>query len=135
MGEEQLTTAIEELLRITPIGAGRPRITRESVQFGDTAIAQGEVIMLSPFAANHDPSVFPAANEIRFDRDIKPILSFGRGIHACLGQQIARMEMHVLWQTLLTRLPDVRLAVPPFEVPWRKNETLTFGPAHLPISW
>jgi cytochrome P450 len=71
----------------------------------------------------------------RFDREMKPIMSFGRGIHACLGQQIARMELQVLWQTLLTRLPTVRLAVAPSEVPWRANETLTFGPAHLPVTW
>ena len=66
---------------------------------------------------------------------MQPILSFGRGIHACLGQQIARMELQVLWQTLLTRLPTIRLAVPPSEVPWREDETLTFGPAHLPVTW
>jgi cytochrome P450 len=71
----------------------------------------------------------------RFDREMKPIMSFGRGIHACLGQQIAHMELQVLWQTLLTRLPTVRLAVAPSEVPWRANETLTFGPAHLPVTW
>ena len=86
-------------------------------------------------AANYDPSVFPDARAIRFDRDLHPIMSFGRGIHACLGQQTARMELQVLWQTLLTRLPDVRLAVPPSEVPWRADETLTFGPAHLPVTW
>jgi hypothetical protein len=41
----------------------------------------------------------------------------------------------VLWQTLLTRLATVRLAVPPSEVPWRENDALTFGPAHLPVTW
>lgn len=132
---DDLSAAIEELIRVTPIGAGRPRITRDSVQFGETAVPAGEVLMLSTLAANHDASVFPDANSIRFDREIRPILSFGRGIHACLGQQIARMEMQVLWHTLLTRLPAVHLAVAPSEVPWRPDETLTSGPAHLPVSW
>jgi cytochrome P450 len=130
-----LARAIEEILRVTPIGEGRPRITREPVQLGETTIPAGEVLFLVLHAANHDPSVFPDARAIRFDRDMQPILSFGRGIHACLGQQIARMELQVLWQTLLTRLPVVRLAVPPSEVPWRESETLTFGPAHLPVTW
>ena len=126
---------IEEILRVTPIGEGRPRITREPIQLGETTLPAGEVLFLVLHAANHDPSVFPDARAIRFDRDMPPILSFGRGIHACLGQQIARMELQVLWQTLLTRLPTVRLAVPPSEVPWRENDTLTFGPAHLPVTW
>jgi cytochrome P450 len=132
---DQLARAIEEILRVTPIGVGRPRITREPVQLGETTIPAGEVLFLVMHAANYDPSVFPDAREIRFDRDMQPILSFGRGIHACLGQQIARMELQVLWQTLLTRLPNVRLAVPPEEIPWRENDTLTFGPAHLPVTW
>jgi cytochrome P450 len=133
---DELARAIEEILRVTPIGEGRPRITREPVQLGETTIPAGEVLFLVLHAANHDSAVFPDAREIRFDReDMQPILSFGRGIHACLGQQIARMELQVLWQTLLTRLPNVRLAVAPSEVPWRENETLTFGPAHMPVTW
>lgn len=132
---DQLANAIEEVLRVTPIGQGRPRITRETVQLGETSIPAGEVLFLVPNAANYDPAVFADAREIRFDRDMPPILSFGRGIHACLGQQIARMELQVLWQTLLTRLPAVRLAVAPSEVPWRADEALTFGPAHLPVTW
>jgi cytochrome P450 len=132
---DQLANAIEEILRVTLIGAGRPRITRGPVQLGETTIPAGEVLFLVLHAANYDPSVFSNAREIRFDRKMQPILSFGRGIHACLGQQIARMELQVLWQTLLTRLPTVRLAVPPSEVPWREDETLTFGPAHLPVTW
>jgi cytochrome P450 len=132
---EQLANAIEEILRVTPIGVGRPRITREAVQLGETALPAGEVVFLVPNAANYDSSVFPDARAIRFDRDMSPIMSFGRGIHACLGQQIARMELQILWQTLLTRLPNVRLAVAPSEVPWRDDEGLTFGPAHLPVTW
>ncbi|GCE07427.1 cytochrome P450 [Dictyobacter aurantiacus] len=132
---EQWGSAIEELLRVTPIGHGRPRITREPVQFGETTVPAGEVVFLSAVAANYDPAVFADPDEIRFDREIKPILSFGRGIHACLGQQIARMELQVLWETLLTRLPTIRLAVPPERVPWRADETLTFGPSNLPVAW
>jgi len=46
-----------------------------------------------------------------------------------------RLELQVLWLTLLTRLPNVRLAVPPLELPWRENDTLTFGSAHVPMTW
>jgi cytochrome P450 len=132
---DRLANAVEEILRVTPIGHGRPRITREPVQLGEASIPAGEVLFLTTHAGNYDPSVFPDPRAIRFDRELRPILTFGRGIHACLGQQTARMELQVLWQTLLTRLPGVRLAAAPSEVPWREDDTLTFGPAHLPVSW
>jgi cytochrome P450 len=132
---ERLASAIEEILRITPIGLGRPRIARADVTLSGVTIHPGEVMMLDILAANRDESVFPQAHEVDFDREYNPMVTFGRGIHACLGQQIARMELRVLWSTLLRRQPTVRLAVPPEEVPWRPDETATFGPAHLPVIW
>ncbi len=92
-------------------------------------------MMLDILAANRDGSVFSQVHEIDFDREYNPMVTFGRGIHACLGQQIARMELRVLWSTRLRRLPTVRLAVAPEEVPWRPDDTATFGPAHIPVTW
>lgn len=133
---ERMMTAMEEILRMTPLGVGgRPRIARDTVEFSGCPIKKGEVLILDSIAANRDPSVFAHAQEVDFDRDPNPMITFGRGIHACLGQQIARMELRVLWSTLLTRLPSIRLAVPPTEVPWRPAESATTGPAHLPVTW
>ncbi len=133
---ERLALAIEELLRITPIGtSGRPRITRDDLTFSGTMVPRGEVLILSTASGNRDESIFPHATEADFDRESNPMLTFGRGIHACLGQQLARMELQVLWTTLLKRLPDVQLAVAPSDVPWRPEGTATFGPANLPIIW
>ena len=114
---------------------GRPRIVREEIEFSGVQVPPGEVLMLSFFAGNKDPEVFPDPDVVNFDRTPNPMLSFGRGIHACLGQQLARMEMQVLWTTLLKRLPNIRLAIAPSEVPWRANDSLTIGPAHLPVVW
>lgn len=134
--EAAMASAIEELLRMTLLGAGgRPRITREEVEFSGVRVPPGEVLMLSFFAGNKDPEVFPDPDVVDFERTPNPILSFGRGIHACLGQQLARMEMQVLWTTLLKRLPNVHLAVAPSEVPWRETDSATVGPAHLPVVW
>jgi cytochrome P450 len=134
--DEAMASAIEEILRTTLLGAGgRPRIVREEVEFSGVRVPPGEVLMLSFLAGNKDPEVFPDPDVVNFDRTPNPILSFGRGIHACLGQQLARMEMQVLWTTLLKRLPNVRLAVAPSEVPWRSNDSATIGPAHLPVVW
>jgi cytochrome P450 len=134
--KEAMASAIEEILRTTLLGAGgRPRIVREEVEFSGVRVPPGEVLILSFFAGNKDPEVFPDPDTVNFDRSPNPILSFGRGIHACLGQQLARMEMEVLWTTLLKRLPNVRLAVAPSEVPWRPGDSATTGPAHLPVVW
>ncbi|HEU5373822.1 MAG TPA: cytochrome P450 [Ktedonobacteraceae bacterium] len=134
--EEAMASAIEEILRVTLLGAGgRPRIAREEIEFSGVRVPSGEVLMLSFTAGNRDPSVFPDPDMVNFDRRPNPILTFGRGIHACLGQQLARMEMQVLWTTLLKRLPNVRLAVAPSEVPWRSGDTATTGPAHLLVVW
>lgn len=133
---ERMMTAIEEILRTTPLGTGgRPRIARDDVEFSGCPVKKGVVMLLDSKAANRDLSVFPHAQEVDFDRDPNPQITFGRGIHACLGQQIARMELRVLWSTLLTRLPSIHLAVPPTEVPWRPADSTTTGPAHLPVSW
>lgn len=134
--QERLGTAIEEILRTTPLGtSGRQRIARDDVEFSGCPVKKGDVMVLDSRAANRDPSVFVQASEVNFDRDPNPQLTFGRGIHACLGQQIARMELRVLWSTLLTRLPAIHLAVPPAEVPWRPADSATTGPAHLPVAW
>ncbi len=134
--DEAMASAIEEILRLTLLGTGgRPRITRAEVEFSGVRVPPGEVLMLPFNAGNRDPAVFPDPDVMDFERQPNPILSFGRGIHACLGQQLARMEMQVLWATLLKRMPDVRLAVAPSEVPWRSGITATTGPAHLPVIW
>ncbi len=133
---ERLAVAIEELLRVIPLGAsGRPRITREAMTFGDVTVPKGEVLILSMTSANYDEATFAHPHEVDLDRTPNPMITFGRGIHACIGQQLARMELQTLWSTLLKRLPDVRLAVPPSEVPWRDEGTATVGPLHLPVTW
>ncbi|MGH2510325.1 MAG: cytochrome P450, partial [Ktedonobacteraceae bacterium] len=134
--EEAMASAIEEIMRVTLLGAGgRPRIVREEIEFSGVRVPPGEVLMLPFNAGNQDPSVFPDPEVVDFDRGPNPILSFGRGIHACLGQQLARMEMQVLWTTLLKRLPNVHMTVAPSEVPWRPDDGATIGPAHLPVAW
>ncbi len=133
---EALALAVEEIFRVIPLGPfGRPRIIREEIDFSGMRVQPGEVVILSLGSGNYDESVFDHPKEIDFNRTENPILTFGRGIHACLGQQLARMEFQVLWATLLKRLPDVRLAVPAEEIPWQYEDTLAPGPASVPVIW
>jgi cytochrome P450 len=84
-------------------------------------------------AANRDPTVFE--NPDRFDisrKDLRP-LSFGGGIHFCLGAQLARIEAAVVFETVLRRLPDLRL-VEPERPKWRSSFTLR-GVTELPVVW
>ena len=89
----RMAAAIEEILRVTPMGrgGGPQRIARrDDLELSGTTIKMGEVMMLDSRAANCDRSVFPRAQEVIFDRDPNPHVTFGRGMHGCLGQQSAQ---------------------------------------------
>ena len=128
--------AVEELLRYIPHknGVGIPRVATEDVEIRGVLIRAGDVVYNSYVAANWDPDVFPEPDMIDIDRPDIPHLAFGHGPHYCLAPLLARMEANVLLSTLLTRLPDLRLAVPPEEVRWPAG-ALIRGPIDLPVAW
>jgi cytochrome P450 RapN len=131
-----LEPAVEELLRITPLGAaaGFPRIATEDVMVGGTLVRAGDAVMTQMAAANRDGSVFDHAEEIDFHRENNPHVAFGHGVHHCLGAQLARLELQVAVGTVLRRLPDVRFAVPVEEVPFKVGR-LVRGLQRLPVEW
>ncbi|SDG17455.1 Cytochrome P450 [Lentzea fradiae] len=130
---EKLPNAIEELLRYVPLGsgAGFPRIATEDVQVGNALVKAGEAVLVVVSSANHDATVFAAADELDVDRDAGRHLQFGHGIHFCLGSQLARMELKVALGTLLRRMPGLRLAEP---VEFRRG-SLVRGPVRLVVAW
>jgi cytochrome P450 len=85
-------------------------------------------------AANHDPSVFDAADEIRLDRGARNHVAFGFGIHQCLGQNLARMELQIVFDTLFRRIPTLRLAVPAERLAY-KDDALIYGIHEVPVTW
>ncbi|SFP01676.1 Cytochrome P450 [Amycolatopsis arida] len=133
---ELLPSAIEELLRFVPLGAsaGFPRMATEDVWLGDTLVRAGEVVFAQADSANRDEDVFDRPDTVDFRRDPNPHLGFLHGPHHCLGAQLARVELRVALGTLLRRLPDLRLAVPAEEVPFRSGR-LTRGVYALPVVW
>ncbi|MEV3991531.1 cytochrome P450 [Streptomyces sp. NPDC049837] len=129
-------TAIDELLRYIPhrSAVGLARIAQEDVEIRGVRISAGEPVYVSYLAANRDPEVFPDPERIDFDRTPNPHVAFGHGPHYCMGGLLARMQTELLVDTLIDRLPGLRLAVPPEEVPWRRG-TLIRGPEALPVTW
>ncbi|MEU1674279.1 cytochrome P450 [Streptomyces roseifaciens] len=131
-----LPQAIEELLRYIPhrSAVGLGRIAMEDVEVGGVLIRAGEVVHSSYLTANRDPSVFDHPDEIDFDREHNPHLSFGHGPHFCLGSMLARLESEIILSSLIARFPDLRLAEPVEKIRWQRS-ALIRGPEHLPVAW
>ena len=130
-----ITNAIEEFLRYDSSVQLTGRVALEDIEdLGGRRIPRGESVLCLLGSANHDPAVYPDRPE-RLDitrPNVKP-LSFGGGIHFCLGAQLARIEAEIAISTLLRRLPDLRLD--DAENPeWRPTFVLR-GLKRLPASW
>ncbi|MFE0786315.1 cytochrome P450 [Streptomyces sp. alain-838] len=128
--------AIDELLRWIPHrnAVGLSRIALEDVEVHGVRIRAGDAVYVSYLAANRDPEVFPDPDTIDFSRSPNPHVSFGFGPHYCPGGMLARLESELLVDTLLDRVPGMKLAVPPEEVPFKKG-ALIRGPEALPVTW
>ncbi|MGA5206217.1 cytochrome P450 [Streptomyces variegatus] len=128
--------AIDELLRWIPHrnAVGLSRIAMEDVEIQGVRIREGDAIYVSYLAANRDPDVFPDPETIDFGRSPNPHVSFGFGPHYCPGGMLARLESELLVDVLLDGVPNLRLAVPAEEVPFRKG-ALIRGPEALPVTW
>ncbi|BBB01322.1 putative cytochrome P450 [Actinacidiphila reveromycinica] len=127
--------AVEELLRYLTIAQyGAERSATEDVEVGGRLIRRGEVVVPALMAANRDPQRFADPDALDVRRQAAGHVAFGFGIHQCLGQQLARIELRIGYRALLARFPTLRLAVPPQDVPLR-TDSLTYGVAELPVEW
>jgi cytochrome P450 len=128
-----IPNAIEEILRYECPVQAVARTVAEPIEFGGEGFGKGELIVALIGAANRDPEVFPDPDRLDVTRERLKPLSFGGGIHFCIGAQLARIEAEVVFSTLLRRMPDMRLADsgPP---QWRDSFTLR-GLTTLPVTW
>ncbi|MGW5106171.1 cytochrome P450 [Nocardia sp. NPDC004123] len=109
---ELLTQAIEEFLRyISPV-PGFARTTTCPVEVGGTVIPEGERVWMSWLSANHDETVFDQPGTILLDRKPNRHLAFGAGVHRCPGAPLARIELRVMVEEILARIPDYTLSDP-----------------------
>ncbi|MCW5251129.1 cytochrome P450 [Streptomyces sp. SHP 1-2] len=133
---EPRAAAVDELLRWIPHrnAVGLSRIALEDVELHGVRIRAGDAVYVSYLAANRDPGVFPDPEAIDLSRGPNPHVSFGFGPHQCPAGTLARLEAELLVDTLLERVPGMRLAVPPEEVPFKRG-ALIRGPEALPVTW
>jgi cytochrome P450 len=128
-----IPTAVEEILRYVPIAkASLERVTTEDVVLSGVRVPAGTVLIPLQYSANRDETLTSDPDRFDVTRDPVQHMAFGHGIHHCLGAQLARLELHTAYATLLRRLPALRPA--DTAVTW-KHGMITRGPVALPVVW
>jgi cytochrome P450 len=127
--------AVEELLRCSRLGGLAPaRLTTEDVEIGGVTIPAGEQVIPLFGTANRDSSVFADPDRFDVTRDAVNHLTFGAGVHHCLGSQLARVELQEAFRGLIGRLPGLRLAVPASELEFKPGMAI-HSLRELPVLW
>ncbi|MFJ2214925.1 cytochrome P450 [Streptomyces sp. NPDC101062] len=129
--------AVEEILRMSmpnPHNGGMPRYARTDLEIDGTTIRAGELLLLNIIAANHDGTVFADPERVDVTRHTAGSLTFGHGMHSCVGAPLARMQLQVALARLIERFPTMRLAVDVADLRLR-HDTLTGGLVELPVTW
>ena len=117
--------AIEEFLRfVSPVQFSKPRFVRHDLKLDGVSLKKGDRIMAMIVAANLDPAADENPERLDLERRPNRHLSFGTGIHFCLGHQLARIEAACALQALFTRWPKLELAVAPDQIRWLKRPGL-----------
>jgi cytochrome P450 PksS len=130
-----IKSATEELLRYyPPIETATDRYAREDVTIEGVTIPKGGHVRAVIASANRDPSQFENPDALDLTRENNKHLSFGQGIHYCMGAPLARLEGHIAFNTLLARLPNLRLDVPVESLRWRSGITFR-GLEALPVTF
>jgi cytochrome P450 len=126
--------AVEELLRyLTVVQRGTSRVTAEPVRLGGVAIPAGEGVIIALPAANRDPDRYADPDSLDLTRSAQHHVAFGFGMHQCIGQTLARVEMEIAFGRLLERFPGIALACDPAELRFR--ESIVYGVENLPVTW
>lgn len=130
-----LADAADELLRyLTIVHMGQRRLALEDIEVGGQTIRAGEGIVIPGATGNWEADQFAEPERLDVTRDARRHMAFGFGIHQCLGQPLARLELHIAYQTLFRRIPTLRLATDMDKLPF-KNDGLVYGVYEMPVTW
>lgn len=129
-----IKSAIEELVRfVVPAETATERYATEDVTIAGTTIPKGELVLAVIASANRDPRHFDQPDVLNIARTNNKHLSFGQGIHYCLGAPLSRLEGQIAISTLVKRAPNLRLKVAPDQLRWRKS-FIVRGLEALPVA-
>ncbi|MCD9144911.1 cytochrome P450 family protein [Streptomyces albireticuli] len=132
---ERIGTAVEELLRYVPLmNAINILVAKEDLTLHGQHIRAGDAVVPVPASANRDPEAFADPDRLDLTRTPNAHVAFGHGPHACTGGHLTRMQLTILIEVLLERLPGIELAVPADTIPWDESTPLR-APARLPVRW
>ncbi|WP_204808842.1 cytochrome P450 [Mycobacterium riyadhense] len=131
-----VANAVEEMLRyLSIIQNGQRRVALEDINIAGEVIRAGEGIVIDLAPANWDPQAFSEPDRLYLHRSgADRNVAFGYGRHQCVGQQLARAELQIVYRTLLRRVPTLALAVPVADIPF-KHDRLAYGVYELPVTW
>ncbi|WP_405623161.1 cytochrome P450 [Streptomyces sp. NBC_00076] len=130
-----VASAVEELLRyLNIVHGGRRRAVLEDIEIAGQVLRAGEGLILPNDIANRDPEAFADPDRLDITRDARRHVAFGFGVHQCLGQPLARMELQVVYSTLYRRIPTLRLAAEVDSLPF-KHDGSVYGVYELPVTW
>jgi hypothetical protein len=131
-----LNNAIEEMCRFHAIAHyNAARVATADIQVGDQVIPKGDGIYALVNAANRDPAVFAQPDKFDIERkNAQEHLTFSYGLHQCLGQPLARVELRAVFGRLFQRIPGLKLAVPLEELKFKEHMHV-YGLYSLPVTW
>lgn len=130
-----IANIVEELMRyLTIVHSQVDRIATEDLTIGGQLIRAGEMVVMNLPAGNWDNAFVHTPEALDADRNTRGHLAFGYGVHQCIGQNLARVEMQIAFATLARRLPGLRLAVSPDALKY-KDQSNIYGIRELPVTW
>ncbi|MEU9564340.1 MULTISPECIES: cytochrome P450 [unclassified Streptomyces] len=132
--EGLMASAVEELLRFLSIADGISRVAVDDIEVGGVTIRAGDGVILTTSVINRDGNVYAHPDDLDLGRNARNHVAFGFGVHQCLGQNLARAELEIALPALFDRLPDLRLAVPAEEIPFKPGDTIQ-GLLEMPVTW
>jgi cytochrome P450 len=130
-----VASTVEELLRYLNITHnGRRRVALADIEIAGETIRAGEGLIFANDIGNRDPDAFTEPDTLDITRDARHHVAFGFGVHQCLGQPLARLELQVVYSTLYRRIPTLAAAAPLDRIPF-KSDGAVYGVYELPVTW
>ncbi|MEV7481219.1 cytochrome P450 [Streptomyces halstedii] len=130
-----MPAAVDELLRVLSVADSIPlRVATEDIELSGRTVPADDGVIALLAGANHDPEQFDRPERVDFHRTDNHHVAFGHGVHQCVGQHLARLELEVALETLIRRVPTLRLAGDRDQVAF-KHDSATFGLEELMVTW